>query len=323
MTAFVLRRLLIAIPLLLAVVVLLFFLFELVPGDASLLFMSPDFPATKIEQIRRNLGLDGPAIERLGRWLVNVAQLDFQFSLKTQRPVGTMILEALGPTLLLSFLSLTLIFSVGVVVGIISAVKQYSATDIGLTLGALFFYSMPSFWLALMLQLIISLIYSKWPISGMTSGSIMGGTQSFFARVGDIAQHLILPAFALGIPPAAGVARYARSSMLEVIRQDYVRTAQAKGVPPARVILRHALRNALIPVITLLGLYLPFLISGAVLVETIFAWPGMGKLLVYGVFQRDVPVVLAATLLLSAMVILGNLVSDLLYAVVDPRIRYA
>jgi len=144
----------------------------------------------------------------------------------------------------------------------------------------------------------------------------------FWERITDSLQHLVLPAIALGIAPAAGVARYARSSMLEVIRMDYIRTARAKGLPAWKVIFKHALRNSLIPIVTLLGLYLPFLISGAVLVETIFAWPGMGSLIVEGIFLRDYPVIIANGLLLSALVILGNLLADVLYGIVDPRISY-
>jgi peptide/nickel transport system permease protein len=186
---------------------------------------------------------------------------------------------------------------------------------------------MPGFWLALMLILLFSLKASQWgwpqwlifPASQMTSvgAEFLTPWEQFTDRV----KHLVLPATALGIGAAAGVARYMRGSMLEVIHQDFIRTARAKGLSERTVVFKHALRNALIPIVTLLGLYLPFLLSGAVLVETIFAWPGMGRLIVDAIFQRDYPLVLATSFVISAMVVFGNLLSDVLYAVVDPRIR--
>jgi peptide/nickel transport system permease protein len=196
-----------------------------------------------------------------------------------------------------------------------------------LSVVALFFYSMPSFWLALMLILIFSLFARNvwdWPIwfpaSGMTSvdHAFMTPGEQFRDRV----MHLVLPATSLALVLAAGIARYMRGSMLEVIRQDYIRTARAKGLPEFRVIFKHALRNALIPMVTLVGLYLPFLFSGTVFIETVFAWPGMGKLMVDAIFQRDYPLVMAGAFIFAVMVVIGNLVADLLYAVVDPRIRY-
>ncbi|MBA2571571.1 MAG: ABC transporter permease, partial [Gemmatimonadetes bacterium] len=209
----------------------------------------------------------------------------------------------------------------------VQAVRQYSIADNVLTFVALFFYSMPGFWLALMLILLFSLKASQWgwpqwlifPASQMTSvgAEFLTPWEQFTDRV----KHLVLPATALGIGAAAGVARYMRGSMLEVIHQDFIRTARAKGLSERTVVFKHALRNALIPIVTLLGLYLPFLLSGAVLVETIFAWPGMGRLIVDAIFQRDYPLVLATSFVISAMVVFGNLLSDVLYAVVDPRIR--
>jgi peptide/nickel transport system permease protein len=203
-------------------------------------------------------------------------------------------------------------------------VRQYSLADNVLTFAALFFYSMPSFWFALMLILIFSRGADagwlfNWPASGMTS--IEYEYLSPMGKAGDRLAHLMLPAIALGIGSAAGVARYMRGSMLEVIHQDFIRTARAKGLSERTVIFKHALRNALIPIITLVGLYLPFLLSGAVLVETIFAWPGMGRAIVEAILARDYPMVMATSFVIAAIVVLGNLLSDVLYAVVDPRIR--
>jgi peptide/nickel transport system permease protein len=204
-------------------------------------------------------------------------------------------------------------------------VRQYSVADNVLTFLALFFYSMPSFWLALMLILIFSLKASEWgwafslPASQMTS--VGYEFMPLGQQIGDRLLHLLLPVIALGVGNAAGVARYMRGSMLEVIHQDYIRTARAKGLSDRTVVFKHALRNALIPIITLLGLYLPILLSGSVLVETIFAWPGMGRLIVDAIFQRDYPLVMATSFVAAAMVVIGNLLADVLYAVVDPRIR--
>ncbi len=205
--------------------------------------------------------------------------------------------------------------------------RQYSLVDSVLSVVALFFYSMPSFWLALMLILVFSLFARnvwEWPIwfpaSGMTS--IDHEFMSGWEKVSDRARHLFLPALSLALVLTAGIARYMRGSMLEVIRQDYIRTARAKGLPERSVIFKHALRNALIPVVTLLGLYLPFLFSGTVFIETVFSWPGMGKLVVDAISQRDYPVVMGGSLIFATMVVVGNLLSDVLYAVIDPRVRY-
>ncbi|HEY8484723.1 MAG TPA: ABC transporter permease, partial [Longimicrobiales bacterium] len=195
-----------------------------------------------------------------------------------------------------------------------------------LSVVSLFFYSMPSFWLALMLMLLFSLKAHQWgwpialPPTGMTS--VDYEFLSAGARLWDRLTHMVLPVGTLTLALAAGVSRYARAQMLEVIRQDYIRTARAKGLPERRVILGHALRNSLLPVITLLGLYLPFLFSGAVFVEVVFAWPGMGQVIVSAIFQRDYPVVMATSFLFATMVVAGNLLADVLYAVADPRIRY-
>jgi peptide/nickel transport system permease protein len=210
--------------------------------------------------------------------------------------------------------------------GILQAVKQHSLFDSSSSVIALFFYSMPSFWLALMLMLLFSLKAHQWnwpialPPTGITS--VDYEFLSTGAKVVDRVKHLILPVGTLTLALAAGVARYMRGQMLEVIRQDYIRTARAKGVPERTVIMKHAMRNSLIPVITLLGLYLPLLFSGTVFIETIFAWPGMGRLIVDAIFQRDYPLVMATSFLFAVMVVLGNLIADVLYAVADPRIRY-
>ncbi|HET7693742.1 MAG TPA: ABC transporter permease [Gemmatimonadota bacterium] len=319
MTGYILKRTLQAIPILLGASTLIFFLMHAAPGDPTSIYIRPDIDPIVIEQMRKNLGLDQPVHVQYVRWLSSFAQGDFGFSFSQKRPIIDIIKDTLPNTLLLSSVALVIIFSVGVLVGTIQAVRQYSWVDNVATVGAFFFYSMPSFWFGLMLILLLSYKFQLLPASQMTSVNfefLPAGEQWV-----DRLKHLLMPALALGIGSAASVARYMRSGMLEQIRQDYVRTARAKGLSERVVVFKHAMRNALIPIITLLGLTLPFLVGGAVLIETIFAWPGMGRLIVTAIFQRDYPVVLAIAFVSSIMVILGSLIADILYSVVDPRVR--
>jgi peptide/nickel transport system permease protein len=326
MIGYLLRRLLGAIPLLLGILTLIFFVMHLAPGDPTdRIFSNPNVSPEAIEQMRRNLGLDQPLHIQYGRWLWSFVRGDFGYSFGQMRPINEILPAVLWNTLQLTLISLVIIFIVGMLIGIVQAVRQYSLADNVLTFVALFFYSMPSFWFALMLILIFSLRAGQegWAIQFPASG--MTGIEYEYMGAGgkllDRARHLFLPAVALGIGSAAGVARYMRGAMLEVIHQDFIRTARAKGLSERTVVFKHALRNALIPIITLLGLYLPFLLSGAVLVETIFAWPGMGRTIVEAILARDYPLVMATSFVIAAIVVLGNLLSDVLYAVVDPRIR--
>jgi peptide/nickel transport system permease protein len=323
--SYLLRRIVGAIPLLLGILTIIFFLIHLAPGDPTARYFNPNVSPEVIEQMRRNLGLDQPLHIQYFRWLGSFLRGEFGYSFGQMRPISEILPTVLWNTVQLMIVSIVVIFALGMLIGIIQAVRQYSATDNVLTFFALFFYSMPSFWLALMLILIFSLKASQWgwplvlPASQMTSVGyeFMGAGEKILDRL----QHLILPATALGIGGAAGIARYMRGSMLEVIHQDYIRTARAKGLSERTVVFKHALRNALIPIVTLIGLYMPYLLSGAVLVEYIFAWPGMGRLIVDSIFQRDYPLVMATGFVVSVMVVLGNLLADVLYAVVDPRIR--
>ncbi len=329
MTAYIVRRLLQAVPLLLGILTLVFIFMHAAPGDPTAMYMQPGVAPEVLEQMRRNWGLDQPLHIQYLKWMASFVKGDFGYSLAQSRPVASILAERIPNTLILSGTALLLIFSIGIAIGIVQAVRQYSALDNILTVSALFIYSMPSFWLGLMLILIFAYkVYSvewwpdalRFPASGMTSvdHDLLSGWGKFI----DWLRHLVLPSIALGVSSAASVARYMRSSMLEVIRQDYIRTARAKGVPERSVILKHALKNALLPIITLLGLYLPFLFSGAVLVEYVFSWPGMGRTIVDAVSQRDYPVVMATSFIFAAFVVIANLIADILYAVVDPRIRY-
>ncbi len=316
----ILRKSWMTVLLLWGVATLIFGLVEISPGTVADKFMNPDLPPEARASVIAKYGLDQPWTVRYLRMLLAYAQGDLGVSLVQERPVTAILAEALPNTLVLSGVTLVVIFPVGITLGVLQAVRQGRPEDTTASVGALFFYSMPSFWLALMLQLLAPSL--GLPISGMND-AVMVDYMTPTERLWDTARHLVLPGIAMGIAGAAGVARYMRSSMLEVIRQDYIRTARAKGLPESVVIGKHALRNALLPIITLVGLYLPFLVGGSILVETVFAWPGMGKLIIDAIQQQDTPVIIACFLLFAVVVTLGNLFADVAYALVDPRIRNA
>jgi len=325
MVSYIIRRILAAIPLLLGILTLIFFVMHLAPGDPMARYFDPNVSPEVIEQMRQNLGLDQPIHIQYVQWMGSFLTGDFGYSLSQMRPISDILPGVIWNTLQLTILTLFLIFLIGMLIGIVQAVRQYSRLDNSLTFVALFFYSMPSFWFGLMLILVFSLMASQWgwpvvlPASGITS--VDYEFFSIWEKMIDRLRHLILPATALAIGAAASIARYMRSSMLEVIHMDYIRTARAKGLSEWTVIFRHGLRNAMIPIVTLFGLSLPYLLSGAVLIEIVFAWPGMGRLSVDAIFQRDYPLVMATSFIFAVMVVIGNLVADVLYAVVDPRIR--
>jgi peptide/nickel transport system permease protein len=326
MASYIARRLLGSIPLVLGIATIIFFVVNLAPGDPAALYFQQGVPPEVLEQIRRNFGLDQPIHIRYWRWMVAFFTGDFGYSYAHARPVLDIILETLGPTLVLAGATLVFIFVIGVVVGVLQSVRQHRPLDRILSVISLFFYSMPSFWLGLMLMLLFALKAHEWgwpialPPTGMTS--VDHEFMSFGEQMVDRLRHLILPVLTLSLVMAAGIARYTRGQMLEVIRQDYIRTARAKGLPESQVVIKHALRNSLLPVITLLGLYLPLLFSGSVFVEVIFSWPGMGRVIVDSIFQRDYPLVMATSFIFALVVVLGSLIADVLYAVADPRIRY-
>jgi peptide/nickel transport system permease protein len=326
MGSYIARRLLGSIPLVLGIATIIFFVVNLAPGDPAALYFQQGVPPEVLEQIRRNFGLDQPIHVRYWRWMVAFFTGDFGYSYAHARPVLDIILETLGPTLILAGCTLVLIFIIGIVVGVLQSVRQHRPVDRILSVISLFFYSMPSFWLGLMLMLLFALKAHEWgwpialPPTGMTS--VDHEFMSFGEQMVDRLRHLVLPVLTLSLVMAAGIARYTRGQMLEVIRQDYIRTARAKGLPERQVVIKHALRNSLLPVITLLGLYLPLLFSGSVFVEVIFSWPGMGRVIVDSIFQRDYPLVMATSFIFALVVVLGSLVADVLYALADPRIRY-
>lgn len=327
MRRYLVRRLLLAVPLLLALATLLFLLVELAPGDPADLLISPGMTSQIREQVRENLGLDQSLPVRYVKWIGALAQGDLGLSHSHGAPVRLVLSRVLPNTLLLTGVALLLSFLVGVVVGVVQAVRQNTFTDHALSVVVLTFYSLPSFWLGVVLILVFSWGAQSlwdWPFHLPASGAVgvNHDLMGFGERIVDRIRHLILPATTLVLVMGAGVARYARAGMLEVIRQDYIRAARARGLSRLQVLVRHALPNALLPLITVFGLYLPVLFSGAVFVETVFAWPGMGMLMVDAVSSRDYPLVLAGSLLFAVLVVAGNLLADLLYAWADPRVRH-
>ena len=320
MIQYILRKLLLALPLLWGVVTLIFVLLQVSPGDATDRFFTPETPPEVREMIMVKWGLDQPVHVQYGRMLGNLATGDFGISIAQERPVFDIISEKLPNTLLLSAVTLSVVIVTGLSLGIAQAIRQYSLFDNMGSVVSLFFYSMPSFWLALMLILLFAVHWQWLPASGMVD-AVMHDYMSPGEQLSDRIKHLILPGLGLGVASSAGMARYMRSSMLEVVRQDYIRTARAKGLSERQVILKHAVRNALLPIVTLIGLSLPFLFSGSVLIEYVFAWPGMGRVIVEAIFTQDTPLIIACFFVFTLLVVAGNLLADIAYSVVDPRIR--
>lgn len=321
MTKYLIRRLIQAIPLLLVISVLTFAIIEIAPGDASQMYINPERGADPeyLAQVRSSLGLDQPVYVRYFSWLTTTLSGDFGFSLRTRRPVVQEVGDRLPNTLLLSGTALVLSFVIAVPIGVISAVKRYTWVDYLLSTLALVGISVPIFWAALLLLQIFAIQLGWFPASGMVSvrDSFTGARAAL-----DVLHHLILPAIVLSLAQVASWSRYQRSALLDVLDQDYIRTAQGKGLPQRRIMIVHALRNALIPMITLVGISIPSVITGAYITETIFSWPGIGRLGVTAVSGRDYPVIMAVTMLSALLIVFGNLLADIAYAWADPRIRY-
>jgi len=319
---YIVRRLLFMIPLLLGITIITFVVVQLSPGGPAdmLTGLSPKIGAEAKARLRSLYGLDKPIHVQYWLWLSRIARFDFGESFKDGRRVIIKILERLPATLLLNILSLLLIFFIALPIGIMSAVRQDSFFDKGMTVFVFFGFSVPAFWLALLLMILFGVFLGWLPISGMHSVNFP--YFSIWGKMWDLIKHLILPVLVSAFGGLAYLSRYSRASMLEVLRQDYIRTARAKGVPEKKVIYRHALRNALIPIVTLLGLSLPGLIGGGFIFETIFAWPGMGRLGYQAIMARDYPVIMGVGVIAAFLTLLGNLIADITYAFVDPRIRY-
>ena len=322
MLEYIARRLLFMIPLLLGITIITFVVVHLSPGGPAdmLTGLSPKVSAEAKARLHSLYGLDKPLHVQYWLWLSRLVRFDFGESFKDGRLVIIKILERLPATLLLNVLSLLLIFFIALPIGIVSAVRQDSFFDKGMTVFVFLGFSVPAFWLALLLMLLFGVVLGWLPISGMHSVNFP--YFSLWGKLWDIIKHLILPVFVSAFGGLAYLSRYSRTSMLEVLRQDYIRTARAKGLPEKKVIYRHALRNALIPIVTLLGLSLPALIGGGFIFETIFAWPGMGRLGYQAIMARDYPVIMGVGIIAALLTLLGNLIADITYAFIDPRIRY-
>lgn len=322
MLEYIARRLLFMIPLLLGITIITFVVIHLSPGGPAdmLTGLSPKVSAEAKARLHSLYGLDKPLHVQYWLWLSRIVRFDFGESFKDGRLVIIKILERLPATLLLNVLSLLLIFFIALPIGILSAVRQDSFFDKGMTIFVFLGFSVPAFWLALLLMLLFGVVLGWLPISGIHSVNFP--YFSFWGKFWDIIKHLILPVFISAFGGLAYLSRYSRTSMLEVLRQDYIRTARAKGLPEKKVIYRHALRNALVPIVTLLGLSLPALIGGGFIFETIFAWPGMGRLGYQAIMARDYPVIMGVGIIAALLTLLGNLIADITYAFIDPRIRY-
>jgi len=320
MGRYLLRRLVIAVPILFGISIATFALGNFAPGDPVTAMLDPKQMANMgpewVAQRKEALGLNKPAPVRYLIWLKQLAHGNLGYSYQDGQPVWGKISERIWPTVLLMSTVLLMANLIGIPLGLIAAVKQYSVFDYTASVLGFAAISIPSFFLGLGFIYIFAVQLRWLPTAGMTS---VGGSKSAF----DTVQHLILPAATLGLAQAAPLIRYARASMLESIHQDYITVARAKGLSERAIMFRHALRNVLNPLVTIIALDLPALLGGTVIIEQIFAWPGMGALAVSSVFGRDYPVIMGITLLGAVAVVASNLLADLIYAVVDPRIKYS
>ena len=316
MIKYTIKRLLIAIPVFLGITFIVFFLVNIAPGGPlDIMASSGELSQSDLEALRVSLGLDKPIIVRYFIWLGELFQGDLGTSYRTSQEVSLMIGQRLQASLVLTGTGIVMAIIIGVPLGIISAYKPYSKWDSLANFIAFLGSSVPNFFLSLILIYVISVKLGWLPTSGMYSTS---GNREF----GDLVQHLILPAIVCGIQPIGNYIKQTRASVMEVLNEEYIKTARSKGLKENIIVVKHAFRNALIPVVTSISLSIPFLIGGAVVTEQIFAWPGIGSLMVTAINNRDYPVIMGVTVLISVVVLVANLILDLIYAKLDPRISY-
>lgn len=311
---YILRRVLIMIPLLLGLSLFVFVLIHLAPGDPATFYLPPgqSFDPAVMDRVRARLGLDQPLLVQYVRWLTSALQGDFGFAYGYGEPVLDLIWSRLPPTVVLQLSAIILALVVAIPIGILGATRQYSLLDNALTGFAFFGLSMPNFWFALLMIFVFAVQLDWLPAVGAGEGKPLAERLSY----------LIMPALALALYYMASYARFMRTSMLETIRQDYVTTARAKGLTESTILRRHSLRNAILPMITVVGLSLPRIVGGAIIIESVFAWPGIGRLGYDAVLRRDYPTIMGLTILTAAFVMIVNIVVDVAYAAIDPRIRY-
>jgi peptide/nickel transport system permease protein len=319
MGRYIFRRILNAIPILFGITLLTFFIMQLAPGSPLQTMIDPRISTEEIARAEENLGLDKPIVIQYFSWLWQLLNGNLGYTVRTGQSVSEMILKRLPATLYLTLTAFFLSFVVGVPLGVYSATRKYTLGDYSLTVFAFVGISIPSFFFGLGLVFIFSLRLGVLPTGGMIT---IGANLTGWAGLVDSLRHLILPAIVLALPNLATVMRFTRSSMIDVLHNDYIRTARAKGVREKAVRYKHALRNAMIPVVTVFGLSVPFLFGGAYITERIFNWPGMGSMGIQAIYSREYPILMGLNLFTSTLVLLGNLLADVLYAAVDPRIRY-
>jgi peptide/nickel transport system permease protein len=314
MQAYVLKRLVAVVPVLFGLSIIVFLVMALIPGDTATAILGSYATPENVERINRDLGLDKPLVQQYAIWIGNVLQGDFGRSFALNRPVLDEVLERFQATLVLAGVSLVLCSVIGLFAGVISAVRQFGWADRIITFFVLAGISTPSFWLGLLLIYLFAVHWRILPASGMYA--VYGG-----GNLKDLLLHLILPAATLAVVAAGVIARLTRGAMLEVLRQDYVRTARAKGLPERRVIYAHAFRAALVSVVPAIGIQAGFVLGGAVYVETVFQWPGIGAMLVKAISTRDILLVQGGVLVVAASYVLFNLLADIVQSMLDPRIR--
>jgi len=321
MLSYITKRLLLMIPLIFGITLITFAVIHLAPGNPVEVQteMSLKVTAQAKENLKKLYGLDKPLHVQYIDWLGRFMKLDFGKSFVDGRKVIDKILERIPKTLIINVLSLLLIAVTAIPIGILSATRQYSLFDKVSTVFVFLGFSTPTFWLALLLMILFGVNLGILPISGFQSVDV--SEMGFWEKIFDIIKHLILPVGVSAFGGIAGLSRYSRSSMLEVIRQDYIRTAKAKGLTESKVVFRHAFRNALMPIVTILGLSVPGLIGGGVIFETIFAIPGMGQLFYLSTMSRDYPTIMGILVIGAVLTLFGNLIADISYALVDPRVR--
>lgn len=317
---YVLRRLLQMIPILFGITLLTFLIMKIAPGSPLQTMINPKLSMEDIKAAEDALGLNDPVIVQYIKWLGQILRGNLGYSVKSGRAVSAIIAERIGPTLLLTLTAYFISLIFGLIFGIFSATHSGSVGDYVLTVLAFIGVAIPSFFLALGAVYIFSLKLGWFPTGAMrTIGANLKGMDAFW----DVVRHMVLPALVMALPQTASITRYARSSMLDVIHEDFIRTARAKGLGEKRVIFVHALRNALIPIITIFGLSLPGLLGGSYIVESIFNWPGLGTLGIKAITAREYSELMALNLITAVLVLLGNFIADILYTVADPRIRVA
>jgi ABC-type dipeptide/oligopeptide/nickel transport system permease component len=333
MLQYVLRRLLVAVPMLLGAMSIVFFAMRVLPGDPCVAMMGDQATTEALADCTKNLGLNRPLLAQYADYLWRSLRFDFGNSFRQGYPVSEYIARMFPHTLVLVLASAVVAALIGIPIGIISALKRRNPlVDYPLRIFALLGLSMPVFWLGILLLIVFSLRLDLFPLIGggdldgaiqmIRSGEVFANPRDFLAAVGDVLYHLTLPAVALGFTLAATVSRLSRSAMLEVISQDYIRTARAKGQGERAVVYKHALRNMMVPLLTIIGLFIAIALTGTVLTETVFTRPGLGKMLVDAIGARDYPLAQGAITVFTMIIICVNLVVDMLYAVVDPRITY-